>query len=103
MITLYTQHDSNIRKTWLLMTVFFLLIIGLGFLFDYAYHAPQILYFAVTLSLGMNFLAYWKSDAAALALSLAQPIPRTGHEELYRIIENLCITAGLPMPRIYLI
>jgi heat shock protein HtpX len=103
MTTLYTQHDSNIRKTWLLMTMFFLLIIAIGFLFDYVYGAPQILYFAVALSVGMNFMAYWKSDAVALALSRAQPIARVGHEELYRIIENLCITAGLPMPRVYLI
>ncbi len=102
-MTLYTQHDSNIRKTWLLMTVFFVLIIGIGFLFSYAYGSPDLLYFAVVLSVGMNFVAYWKSDSIALAMSRAQPIARAGHEELYRIIENLCITAGLPLPRIYLI
>jgi heat shock protein HtpX len=102
-MTLYTQHDINIRKTWLLMTVFFVLIIGLGFLFSYAYGSPDILYIAVVLSVGMNFLAYWKSDSIALTMSRAQPIARTGHEELYRIIENLCITAGLPIPRVFLI
>src|ERR1035437_1098673 len=103
MSTLYTQHDSNIRKTWLLMTMFFVLIIGLGFLFSYAYGSPNILYIAVALSVGMNFMAYWKSDVIALAMSKAQPIERAGNEELYRIIENLCITAGLPMPRVFLI
>ncbi len=103
MATLYTQHDSNIRKTWLLMTVFFALIIALGFLFSQAYGSPEILYIAVALSVGMNFIAYWKSDSIALAMSRAQPIARAGNEELYRIIENLCITAGLPLPRIYLI
>ncbi len=103
MATLYTQHDSNIRKTWLLMTVFFLLIIALGFLFDYAYQSPQILYFAVALSIGMNFIAYWKSDAVALAMANAKPIARQGNEYVYRIVENLAITAGLPMPRLYVI
>jgi len=103
MATLYTQHDSNIRKTWLLMTVFLVLIIAVGFLFSYAYGSPGILYIAVALSVGMNFMAYWKSDSIALAMSKAQPIQRAGHEEIYRIIENLCITAGLPLPRIYLI
>ena len=103
MATLYTQHDTNIRKTWLLMTVFFVLIIAVGFLFSQAYGSPDILYIAVALSVGMNFMAYWKSDSIALAMSHARPIARTGHEEIYRIIENLCITAGLPMPRIYLI
>ena len=103
MTNLYTQHDVNIRKTWLLMTVFFLIIIGLGFLFDFAYNSPQVLYLAVALSVGMNFFAYWKSDTIALSMSRAQPIQRAGNEELYRIIENLSITAGLPMPRVYLI
>lgn len=103
MATLYTQHDVNIRKTWLLMTVFFVLIIGLGFLFSYAYGSPDILYIAVALSVGMNFMAYWKSDSIALAMAHAQPTTRASNEELYRIIENLCITAGLPMPRIYIL
>lgn len=101
--TLYTQHDSNIRKTWLLMTAFFLLIIVLGFLFDYIYRTPQILYFAVVLSVGMNILAYWKSDAIALAMANAKPIARAGNEYVYRMVENLAITAGLPMPRLYII
>jgi len=103
MTTLYTQQDTNIRKTWLLITVFFVLIIGLGFLFSQVYGSSEILYIAVALSIGMNIMAYWKSDAIALALSHAQPIKRAGNEYVYRIIENLCITAGLPMPRMYII
>ncbi len=51
----------------------------------------------------MSFVAYWHSDKIALAMSGAKPIAREGNEYLYRIIENLCITAGLPQPRIYLI
>ncbi len=103
MVNLYTQHDSNIRKTWFLMTMFFLLVIALGFLFSYVQGTPNLLYLAVALSIGMNFMAYWKSDSISLALSHAQPVEREGHEELYRIIENLCITAGLTLPKIYLI
>src|SRR5437868_6957865 len=101
MTTLYTQHDANIRKTWFLMTVFFLLIMVVGWAIGYVYQTPEILYIAVVLSLGMNFLAYWRSDAIALAISHAVPAARSEHVELYRIIENLAITAGLPMPRVY--
>jgi len=103
MATLYTQQDSNIRKTWLLMTVFFVIIILLGFLFSQVYGSPEILYFAVALSIIMNVLAYWKSDSIALAMSHAQPVKREGNEYIYRMIENLSITAGLPMPRVYII
>ena len=62
---LYSHQDSNVRKTWLLMTGFFLLVITLGWLFAQAYQAPEILYFAVGLSLVMNLTAYWKSDTIA--------------------------------------
>ena len=103
MTTLYTQHDSNIRKTWFLMTVFFVLIMLVGWAFSYIYGSPDILYIAVAISVAMNLLAYWKSDSISLAISRAQPIKREGNEDLYRIIENLCITAGLPMPRVYVI
>lgn len=103
MANLYQQKDSNIRKTWLLMTGFFLFIIAFGWIISYVWQAPEILYFAVFLSMGMNIVAYWKSDSIALAMSRARPIPREGNEYIYRMIENLSITAGLPMPRVYLI
>ena len=100
---LYSHKDSNIQKTWLLMTVFFVLIILIGWLFGYVYNSPEILYFAVGLSILMNFFAYWYSDKVALAMSGARPASRETHLELFRIMENLSITAGLPIPRVYVI
>lgn len=103
MADLYSQKDSNILKTWLLMTVFLVFIILIGWLFGFMYNSPEILYFAVGLSLFMNFFAYWYSDKVALAMSGAKPASREAHPELFRIVENLSITAGLPMPRVYVI
>lgn len=85
------------------MAVFLGMIVALGFLFSQVYGSPNILYFAVALSIGMNFFAYWKSDSIALAMSGAKPIVRAGNEYVYRMVENLCITAGLPLPRLYII
>src|SRR3989338_5759734 len=98
---LYQHKDSNIRKTWLLMTVFFVLVIFIGWLFGYVYNSPGILYFAVFLAVFMNLFAYWYSDKIALKMSGAKPASRETHLELFRIIENLSITAGLPMPKVY--
>ncbi len=103
MANLYQQKDMNIRKTWLLLTVFLVIIIGFGWLFSYAYNTPEILYFAVFLSLVMNGVSYWYSDKIALAMSGAKPIKREENLYLYRIVENLCITVGLPTPRVYII
>ena len=100
---LYTHKDSNIRKTWFLMVVFLVLIIGLGWLFGYALQEPGILYGAVFLSFVMNAVAYWNSDKIALSLAGARPASLQSHPELFRIVENLSITAGLPMPKVFTI
>ncbi len=102
-MTLYTQRDSNIRKTWLLITGFFVVVIGIGWLFSRIYGNPSILYFAVIFSIVMNFISYWYSDKIVLAMNRAVPVEKKDNPELYNIVENLSITAGLPMPKIYLV
>lgn len=103
MSSLYTQKDSNIRKTWLLITFFLVVVIAIGWLFSYAYGSPIILYLAVAFSLVMNVTSYWYSDKIVLAMTRAKEVKREDNPELHRIIENLAIAAGLPKPRIYII
>jgi heat shock protein HtpX len=102
-MTLYDQKGSNIRKTFLLFTVFLVIIIGLGWIFSRIYASPDILVFAVGFSILMSFVSYWYSDKIVLKISRARLIKEEDNRELYHIVENLCITAGLPMPKIYLI
>lgn len=102
MATLYTYKSANIRKTYLIFTLFFIVIIGLGYIFSQAYGSPSILYFAVIFSCFMSFLSYWQSDKIVLAMSHAQPVEKKDNPELYNIVENLAITAGLPTPKIYI-
>jgi len=103
MATLYTHKDRNIRKTWILITLFLIFIIGLGWVFSYQFDSPLILIVAVTISIVMSFGSYWYSDKIVLAMSKAREIKKSDHPELYRLVENLCITAGLPLPKIYII
>lgn len=85
------------------MSLFLVVIIAVGFVFSQAYGSPGILYFAVIFSLLMNFFSYWYSDKIVLAMSGAKEANHESNRELYHIVENLCITAGLPMPKIYTI
>src|SRR3989338_709519 len=103
MVNLYVHKESNIRKTWLLITMSLLLLMGLGWLLALYFGDPSVLYGFVIFSVVLNFGAYWQSDKIALAISGAKPLAREQSPYLYRIIENLCITAGLPMPKVYLI
>jgi len=102
-MTLYTHKSSNIRKTWLLMLIFLVFVIGIGYIFSYSLDSPIILYIAVIVSIVMSFSSYWYSDKIVAKLAGAREVKFEDNKELYRILENLCITAGLPMPRIYLI
>jgi heat shock protein HtpX len=103
MATLYTQKDKNIRRTWILITLFLIFIIGLGWVFSYQFNSPVILVVAVIFSSLMSFTSYWYSDKIVLAMSRAKEIKKQDNPELYRLVENLCITAGLPLPKIYII
>jgi heat shock protein HtpX len=85
------------------MTGFFVFIIALGYLFSYLLGDSSFLYFAVAIAFVQSFVAYWYSDKIVLAQANAQPVERRDNPELYRIVENLCIAAGLPTPKIYII
>ncbi len=103
MVNFYSQRRGNIQKTWLLITMSFVLVIGLGWLLSWRLNSSAILYVAVGLSLMMNLVSYWYSDKIALAMSGAKPIKHQDYPELFHLIENLCQHAHLPLPKIYLI
>lgn len=85
------------------MSFFFILIIAIGWLVSYMTRSPAILWLAAIISIFMSFASYWFSDKIVLAMSKAKPIEKKDSPELYRVVENLCITAGLPLPRIYIL
>ncbi|MFH1656840.1 MAG: M48 family metallopeptidase [Candidatus Nealsonbacteria bacterium] len=103
MATLYTQADSNIRKTWFYVTFFLCFIIIVGFILSYALGTYIYLIIAGIYAFFSSFFSYWFSDKIVLAMSHAKEIEKRDNPELYRIVENLAITAGIPLPKIYII
>lgn len=103
MASLYTQQSRNVARTWMLMGVFLVLVIAIGYFLAWYLNDSIVLYIAVAFSLIMNVTAYWFSDKIALASSGAHPAEGAAYLELNRIVENLAITAGLPKPRVYVI
>ncbi len=103
MSTLYTQQSKNVTKTWVLMTLFFAVVIALGWFFSYYYQNPTILYGFVIFSIVMNITSYWFSDKIVLTLAGAKLAKREEYFDLYTSVENLAITAGLPMPKVYVV
>ncbi len=103
MATLYTQQGSNIRKTWFLMTGFLIVVIFLGWAISWWFGNPIILYLFILFAIAMNIVSYWTSDKIVLKMSGAKPVKREEYFDLWNIVENLSITAGLPMPKVYII
>ena len=103
MATLYTLAESNIRKTWLYLSAFLGLIILMGWVISYLSGSQIFFWIAFLFSLLTSISSFWFSDKIVLAMSKAKPVEKKDNPELYRLVENLCITAGLPLPKIYII
>lgn len=103
MATLYTHKDENIAKTWVLMTLFFGIVMAVGWGVSYFYNNPGILLFAVLFAIGMNVTSYWFSGSIVTAMAGAREAKDTEFPDLHNTVENLAITAGLPKPKIFII
>ncbi|OGF75948.1 zinc metalloprotease HtpX [Candidatus Giovannonibacteria bacterium RIFCSPHIGHO2_12_FULL_44_29] len=103
MATIWTHRDSNIRKTWLLITGFLIFVTTVGWVFSQVYSNPGIFLFAFILSVLMSVFSYWQSDKIVIMTTGAKPLLNQAAPELHNIVENLAITAGIPKPRIYIV
>jgi heat shock protein HtpX len=98
----YSEIAANKRKTLLLMLGFAGLVTAIGFLFSQIYGNPSLT-FAVGIS-GIMYalIQYFAADKLAVAVNGAKQIEKADNPRLWRIVENLSITEGMPMPRVYI-
>lgn len=101
---MYERIASNVRKTWMLILVFMAFVILIGWFFgEFLNIGWWGLGGAVTFAILMTWGSYFASDRIALAMSRAQPADPTQHAQLHNIVEGLCIAAGMPKPRVYVV
>lgn len=103
MATLYTHQESNIAKTWVLMFLFALVVIGIGWAVSWYFGDPSLLLIAVIFAVVMNVGSYWFSDKLVVSMTGAKPADEREFADLHNIVENLAITAGLPKPKVYIV
>src|SRR3989339_1432600 len=102
--TMYNQIDSNKRKTILLIAIFIAIITAIGyFLGYYMNYGSGMVIIALVISLLMTTVSYYSGDKIALASTGAKAIAKEDNPYVYRFVENLCITAGTPVPKVYII
>lgn len=100
---MYSAIAANKRNTVFIMLVFIVVIAGLGWGVSVFYGEPTILYYVSVGALVYAVIQYFIASKLALAVTGAKPIEKRDNPRLYRIVENLSITTGLPTPKIYLI
>jgi heat shock protein HtpX len=100
---MYSQIAANKRKTVLMMLVFVALIAGLGWLMSAFWGEPAITPYVLIGAAVYVLVSYWLGSRMAMALNGAREIHKKDNPRLWRIVENLAITNGLPMPKIYII
>ncbi len=100
---MYKQIAENKRKTVFLMLGFVLLIGGIGGIFAYFYQDPWIVVYTVGIAGIYALFQYFAASSMMLSMSGAKEITKKDNPRLYNIVENLSLTAGLPMPKVYII
>jgi heat shock protein HtpX len=102
---MYERVSSNVRKTWLLIFVFLLMVMGVGWAFSYFFPqwGPAPLIIAVVIAIAMTWGSYFSSDKIALSMSRAKPADPQRDRQLINIVEALSIAAGIPQPRVFVV
>ena len=85
------------------MAVFFLLVAGVGYIASLYFGSPAYLLVSLAFAVTMNVYSYWFSDRQVLRMTNAHPASREQYFDFYTVAENMAITAGIPMPKLYVI
>ncbi len=102
----YTEIAKNKRRTSFLLLFFVMFVAGMGFVIAEV-QSPGAGYAGLAIAAGVSvvwaLISYYAGDKIALAANHAKPIEKRDNPELYRLVENLSIAAGLPTPKIHII
>ena len=103
-VLIYDRIDANRRNTFFLLLVFVALLAGasiaIGVILGLPYPLAPLLIIPFLI---VALVGYYSSSRVALAISQAREVSKEDEPELFRTVENLCIGAGLPMPKVYVI
>lgn len=101
---MFEEVKSNMRKSWLLMAAFIIVVVGAGYGFGLLFQAGPIgLVAALVIALVMSWVSYTSGDKLVLAASRARKVTQQQEPRLHNLIEGLAIAAGIPKPAVYVV
>ncbi len=100
---MYRAIAKNKRNTVFIILLFLVIIGGLGWLAGYVYNSWSISITVLVIATVYALIQYFAASRLAISISGGQEIQKADNPRLYRIVENLAITDGLPMPKVYIV
>ena len=100
---MYSAIAANKRNTVIIMAVFVGLVGAIGWAISYINGDRSIAYWVIAVAVVYALIQYFIASKLALALNGAEEIEKKDNPRLYRIVENLTIATGMPMPKVYII
>ena len=100
---MYKQIAENKRRTVLIIIGFVVMIGAIAAAFAWAYNDPWIAVWTITVSIVYALIQYYSAASLAMMMTGAKEIQKKDNPRFYNIVENLSITTGLPMPKVYII
>ena len=100
---MYKQIAENKRKTVFIIMLFVIMISAIAGVFAYIYRDPWIAVWTVSIATVYAVIQYFAAGSVATTMTGATEISKKDNPRLYNIVENLSITTGLPMPKVYII
>ena len=100
---MYKAIAANKRNTILIMALFIGLVAGIGYVVSALYGEPSITWWVLAGVTIYALIQYFAAAKLATAMTGAKQIEKRDNPRLYRMVENLSITLGMPMPKVYII
>ncbi len=107
--TFHTLISANKRNSWLLIFLFLLIFVGIGLLIGMVWGGGEwhfgavVAIIAAAVAFVMSMASYFGGSSALLAMSRAKQISKSDDPQLFNVVEELSLAAGIPMPKVYLI
>lgn len=100
---MYSAIRRNKINSVLIIALFIAIIAGLGWLAAVIYGSSSMVIWVVLFATGFAIFQYFSAGKQAITMSGAERITERDHPRLYRVVENLAITTGTPMPEVYIV
>jgi heat shock protein HtpX len=100
---MYSAIAANKRNTVLIMAVFVALISAIGYIISLYFNNTSVVFWVIGGAALYALIQYFAASSIAIAMTGAEEIQKKDNPRLYRIIENLAITLGIPTPKVYII